>query len=855
MNKSHADSSSFKAVTQVIHHEKIWRGQNLKWKQPKAKAVFYWGFILNLVNFFSYSANANPIISDYSLPTPSQLTCSSNICQINQGTLSGNNLFHSFREFSLAKGGEAYFNNNQTVQNIISRVTGTSISNIDGLIKANGNANLFLVNPNGITFGSDAKLDIGGSFLATTASAIKFADGSLFSAATSPTQPLLTISVPVGLQFGARPGNILVQGQGTGFRTTTDLIDTNDALRVQPNQTLALVGGDITLAGGTLKTAGGRIELGSVGDNSFVSINQINSGTDLGYDGVSAFKDIILDNQAAVDASGLGAGNIQIVGRRVALRNASQIQASTLGSQPGGKITVQGTDAVELSGTSADGYFSSSLSSDVYQEATGTASDIRIQTRHLTIRDGGYISSTTVGKGSLGTLAISASDLIEVIGTTPDGFYPSGIFSYLYEAGQGASGFLTLETQGLIVRDGGQIYTSTFGQGSAGKLTVNALDFVELSGTNSLGTFSSGLFTSVEPSATGNGGQLSLQTRRLSVKQGAFISAGTTGNGAGGSVEINATELIEVMGKSAIGNIPSRLSARAATTATQAAGDLKINTRQFIVGDEAEVTVSSKNSASAGNLEITARELFLNNQGKLIAETASGNGGNMKIEGANLILLRGNSLISTTAGSVGNGGNITIDSQFIVAMPSENSDIIANAFKGRGGYINIAAKSIFGLQSRPQQTTASDITASSELGVSGTVNINTPGVDPSKGLIDLPTNLTAVNSMVSQNCQVANSSNDNQFVITGKGGLAANPNELINGETVLADLGSPAAQNNQVRVNTFPTSTSARHQSLVEAQGWAINQAGQVMLTASSSQVTPSQMWQNPAQCPAAEKL
>ncbi len=376
MKKFSALAGSIKEVSHLLKSKKNQIFPNLKWTQPKAQAVFcYIGFILICADFFS-NVEANPIISDYSLPTPSQLTCSSNICKINQGTLVGNNLFHSFSDFSIPTGGEADFNNSQTVQNIISRVTGTSISNINGLLKANGNANLFLVNPNGINFGSDARLEIGGSFMATTASAIKFADGSFFSAVTPQTQPLLTVSVPVGLQFGATQGSIRVQGQGTGFRITTDLIDTNDALRVQPNQTLALVGGDITLLGGTLKTAGGRIELGSVGDGSFVNLYPTDDGWSLGYDRVSVFKDIQLSGSSVVDASGLGGGSIQLQGRRVTLRDGSQIESSTLGSQPGEGLILKAKEALSLIGTTADGQFASTLSTNVYSGATGNGGDL-----------------------------------------------------------------------------------------------------------------------------------------------------------------------------------------------------------------------------------------------------------------------------------------------------------------------------------------------------------------------------------------------------------------------------------------------------------------------------------------------
>ncbi|MCJ8280779.1 MAG: filamentous hemagglutinin N-terminal domain-containing protein, partial [Rivularia sp. ALOHA_DT_140] len=130
------------------------------------------------------------------------------------GIQKGNNLFHSFEEFSIPQGSSAIFKNSTDIVNIINRVTGGNISNIDGLIKANGSANLFLINPAGIVFGENASLNIGGSFFATTAESILFKDGFEFSAVNPKNQPLLTISTPLGLQMGSNSGNIEVQGSG-----------------------------------------------------------------------------------------------------------------------------------------------------------------------------------------------------------------------------------------------------------------------------------------------------------------------------------------------------------------------------------------------------------------------------------------------------------------------------------------------------------------------------------------------------------------------------------------------------------------------------------------------------------------
>ncbi len=151
--------------------------------------------------------------------------------RIEGGALRGVNLFHSFREFNVRDGGSVYFANPTVVQNIFSRVTGGNVSNINGTLGVLGTANLYLLNPNGILFGPNARLDIAGSFFASTASGFTFPDGSEFSATNPQAAPLLTVSLTPGLQRGGTPGAIANAGNLS-------------------------VGKDLTLSGGTVTSTG-----------------------------------------------------------------------------------------------------------------------------------------------------------------------------------------------------------------------------------------------------------------------------------------------------------------------------------------------------------------------------------------------------------------------------------------------------------------------------------------------------------------------------------------------------------------------------------------------------------------------
>jgi large exoprotein involved in heme utilization and adhesion len=200
------------------------------------------------------------------------------------------------------------------------------------------------------------------------------------------------------------------------------------------------------------------------------------------------------------------------------------------------------------------------------------------------------------------------------------------------------------------------------------------------------------------------------------------------------------------------------------------------------------------------------------------------------------------SLISANALNQANGGNVAINSTFIVATPPqgpEGSDITANASQGNGGRVSINTQGLFGIEFRPKLTPDNDITVSSDFGLAGVFEQNTPGVDPSRGLAELPTEVIDASRQIDRRCTPGGVARNSSFTVTGRGGLPPSPNDPLQGEAVVTNWVSldSEIENNTPPATTTPSSSAPRQ--LVEAQGWVINEKGQVVLTASAPRVTP----------------
>jgi filamentous hemagglutinin family protein len=643
--------------------------------------------------------------------TPTNVTQTDNVSEITGGTTAGGNLFHSFQEFSIPTGQEAFFNNATNINNIINRVTGGNISNIDGLIRANGSANLFLINPAGIIFGQNASLSIGGSFFGSTADSIIFPEGE-FSATDLDNPPLITINAPIGLNFRDNPGSITNRSQASQDGAINGLTLFSEegtppipaGLQTSPGQTLALIGGTINFEKGNVSAPGGRIELGSVEGNNIVNIIPLEQGFTLGYEEVTGFQNIQLSQFSLVDTTDVTGANssgvIKIQGKQLNVLDASSIFSINLGEQPAGQLEIKTSEGVEIIGDS---------SSILTFSGNGSAGDINISTSNLTVKDGGAVASVPGTVASSGKLQINASNFVEVSGETSPSFLGIQAFD---PTSVGNSQDLTITTNRLIIKDGSQVSSSTFGANQAGNLVIKASE-IEISGTSQEQN-PSGIGTQAGANSSGNAGDIIIETEKLTAIDGGVITASTFGSGDGGDLTINASESIILSGIKPTADLvrgSSGLFALADEFFSGEGGNLSVTTPQLTIEDGAKISAETFGTGDAGDATLNVDRLLVRNGGQVRASSLLGSddsnlergaGGTLTINARESVEIFGtgdingepvNSSLFTLAEGTGDAGNLTLTTNNLSV--SDGGEINASATgSGAAGELKIKANNL-----------------------------------------------------------------------------------------------------------------------------------------------------------------
>ncbi|MEO1685413.1 MAG: S-layer family protein [Cyanobacteria bacterium J06631_12] len=677
---------------------------------------------------FSTLVNGSPIDS-----------CLSLTCTVEGGTLNAAEslLLHSFKEFSPAAGQSVLFVD-PDVDSILVRVTGGSGSLINGRIatQPGSQADLFLVNPSGISFGPTAQLDLGGSLVASTAQQIDFDNGDVLISgqATAPSSELLSVSTPIGLGFLSQPGlsgeemlppSAPITVTGTGHLLTFGGPDVPSAfvnrlfqppsnLAVRPGEAIALIGNGIELIGGDLTATGGRVELGSVASGTVL----LNPDLSANYASVDTFADISMAGRSLVEVSATTPGQALLSGQNISVSESSAILAETLPDlEPNfnpffsptlagpslGLIDIQAAETAEIKGFSVEPTtppFHSYLSVDTAPGSVGLGGRLNLQARNLRIETGGQLGANTFGSGNGGQLNLQVSETALLSGVSPLG--PSGLFTTADSLSSGNSGQLDMTAGHLIMTGGAQIFANSFNQGVAGSIDISA-NRVSLTGTSdpivlpdsaSLGSPSTGespnglpnasttglpsdppngpadtalpnigpttenlapqvlapqvfvtptlIQSGMSPEALGEGGGITIEASRVDITEGAEISTGTFGPGNAGPLNITADE-ITVSGFSPLEG-PSGLLTAVNFGASGNGGALTLETAQLQVENGAQIATSTVGTGRAGDLQVNADRV------RLTGQTPQGRSG----------------LFATAIGDTGTGGNLAVNANTLL---------------------------------------------------------------------------------------------------------------------------------------------------------------------------------------------
>ncbi len=661
------------------------------------------------------------------------------------------NLFHSFREFNVSEGGSVYFTNPQGITDIFSRVTGNNTSNIFGKLGVLGDANLFLINPNGIVFGENASLDVGGSFVATTANGIEFGEQGVFSASNPEVPRLLNVS-PSALFFNAVNNQAGIQNNSVAPAGINPAGFGAFGLRVADGKSLLLVGGDINMDKGRLNAYGGRVELGGLAAPGNVNLFFNGDNLKLGFPENVTRVDVSLTNQAFVSVEADGGGDIAVNARNLDILQGSKLLAGIglgLGTPEtvAGDITLNATEKIAIANPASKIY------NDVTPGAVGNSGDINIIGKSVEINDGGRISASTFGKGNAGSINIFSRDAVSIKNNDSN---ISLIFNNIGSEAVGDTSGININTGSLFVSNGAQIQSFVFEEGNSGNIEIDASESIEVTGSvDSNNSSLTKIGSQVSRNATGRSGDLLLNTRRLTVKDGGQIQASTfseVSEAKSGTIDVNASESIEISGTNG-DTIPSRLFT--GTYGGADGSDLNINTGKLSIlnggvvsastaawldegrggnlsvnaRDSVEVSGFSQNGsniflsslaaetgrlfnqnvgrnlAPGGNLTINTPKLNISNDGRVSTESyvSAGRGGDLTVNATDMDIVGSNSRLSSRTNSQGDAGNLKIRTQKLAIREGaevsassslENEDLLIRR-GGNAGTVDVdAAESI-----------------------------------------------------------------------------------------------------------------------------------------------------------------
>ncbi|BAP57171.1 large exoprotein containing haemagglutination activity domain [Thioploca ingrica] len=609
----------------------------------------------------------------------------------------GGNLFHSFRDFNLYQHESATFSGPNSINNVISRVTGGKPSQINGTLRSTiPNADVYLLNPAGILFGEGAELDVQGGFHASTADTLRLGSDGEFNASDI-EQSVLTVAAPSAFGFlAAKPAAITLQ---------------DSKLSVPTGKTLSLIGGDLQLNGihtdetfsTKLSVESGRLNLASFASPGEVIPTQFGldinpqtlggtitaNGTQMevkegGQIFIRGGQLNLTDSQIKSETTNAGnSGNIEVKARQVSLKDGAIIRNITLSSQTSGS---------------------------------------EVKARQVSLKDGAIIRNITLSSQTSGSIVLIVSGLLTIqssfVGTPGVEISGTG----------GKSGDIKIAAGQIILTNGGQVSSSTSGSQESGFITIKVDGDLTISSSNEINAqefIPSGIFsesTSEETNA-GNAGNITIEAEQITLTPEAEVSSSIQGHGKAGSIEIKARQI-----KLDEAKVFSKTEGygEAGTIIITTAGTLNLSGSSEISTNSAPVVDRPNEMSDAGKIKITAQAVNLDDS--TITSNTTGKGGSVTLDVKDALNIQSGG-ITTQSRQTGDAGKIDIAARQLKL--TQGGEINSTTYgSGKGGSIKLNVSDTLTVSGRKSTFISSRIFGGSnrseqmgEAGDAGTISI------------------------------------------------------------------------------------------------------------------------------------
>lgn len=691
-----------------------------------------------IIKLFCFTLVANTpvyaeVITDGSLGSITTLSGQMEIPQ-SLGTTTGNNLFHSFNRFNINTGESVTFTGDNSLNNVISRVTGGQISVIDGLLQSTiGNANFYFINPAGVMFGANAQIDVPAAFYMSTADTLKFADGSQFSA-TNFAANTLSIAEPTSFGFlNNQGGNIEVQDSTLEFKETNNVslsahnVTINNGWLTNAGNLQVYATGntatDLAINAPVTQTLTGRVALNK---GSWLDAN-FDTGGKITVQG----GDIVVDDGSAVTADTLGsanAGGVSIKSNSLSVLNGGRIGSSTEDTGNAGNVTIDaGNILVDGQGSNRFTGIISNSNNDTIANA-GNAATVSIKANNVKIANGGQISSDAWGSGNAGNVVINAANVL--VDGQGNGAWISSNSNNEVLANAGNAGSVSITGTNVNVLNRGQISSDAWGTGNAGNATVNAANVsVDGQGDSAFTGIASNTNNEVLANA-GNAGTVNINANNLSVSNYGQIVSDTWGSGNAGNIAINASN-ISVDGQGNNTFISSSSRNRVLSNAGNA-GLVNVHGNNISVSNAGQIATITSGTGNAGNINIHGNNTVINNA-KIFSDAnagSAGNAGTVIVENGNLITVQNGALISSSTSGAGSAGHVIVNAPVISV---DNASISAEASaqsQGQTGNVAVVANQAIYLTNNGKISLKNDANIANTAKITpSSITVSAPDID------------------------------------------------------------------------------------------------------------------------------